>query len=136
MNNNRTYQLVLTSLFAAIIILMTITPLGYISMGIINATIIHIPVILGTLFCGPKKGGFLGFLFGLTSCIKNTVMPGPSSFVFSPILAMEVAGFTGVLRSLLICFVPRILVGILPVRCRDNSFYWVFADWFYSSLLS
>ena len=114
MNNNKTYQLVLTGLFAAIIVLMTVTPLGYIPMGIINATIIHIRVILGALFCGPKKGAFLGFMCGLTSCIKNTLMPNPSSCVFSPVLAMEMAGFVGVLKSLLICFVPRILVGVLP----------------------
>ena len=73
MRNNKTAELVLTALFAAIIIIMAFTPLGYIPLVVINATIIHIPVILGSLFCGPKKGGFLGFIFGLTSFIKNTV---------------------------------------------------------------
>ena len=86
MRNNKTAELVLTALFAAIIIIMAFTPLGYIPLVVINATIIHIPVILGSLFCGPKKGGFLGFIFGLTSFFK----------------------------SAFICFVPRILVGILP----------------------
>lgn len=61
MRNNKTAELVLTALFAAIIIIMAFTPLGYIPLVVINATIIHIPVILGSLFCGPKKGGFLGF---------------------------------------------------------------------------
>ena len=74
MRNTKTAELVLTALFAAIIIIMAFTPLGYIPLVVINATIIHIPVILGALFCGPKKGGFLGFVFGLTSFIKNTVM--------------------------------------------------------------
>ncbi len=88
MRNNKTAELVLTALFAAIIIIMAFTPLGYIPLVVINATIIHIPVILGALFCGPKKGGFLGFIFGLTSFIKNTVMPTSlSAFVFSPVLA-------------------------------------------------
>ena len=63
MRNNKTAELVLTALFAAIIIIMAFTPLGYIPLVVINATIIHIPVILGALFCGPKKGGFLGFLW-------------------------------------------------------------------------
>jgi uncharacterized membrane protein len=82
---------------------------------VINATIIHIPVILGSLFCGPKKGGFLGFLFGLTSFIKNTVMPSSlSAFVFSPVLAAGVVGTSGIFRSAFICFVPRILVGVVP----------------------
>lgn len=89
MRNNKIAELVLTALFAAIIIIMAFTPLGYIPLVVINATIIHIPVILGSLFCGPKKGGFLGFIFGLTSFIKNTVMPTSlSAFVFSPVLAV------------------------------------------------
>ena len=69
MRNNKTAELVLTALFAAIIIIMAFTPLGYIPLVEINATIIHIPVILGALICGPKKVGFLGFIYGLTSFI-------------------------------------------------------------------
>lgn len=115
MRNNKTFQLVITSLFAAIIILMAFTPLGYIPLVVINATIIHIPVILGALFCGPKKGAVLGFIFGFTSFIKNTVMPTSlSAFVFSPVLAGSMLGASGVFKSLFICFVPRILVGVLP----------------------
>lgn len=54
MRNSKTNELVLTGLFTAIIIIMAFTPLGYIPLVVINATIIHIPVILGSLFCGPK----------------------------------------------------------------------------------
>ena len=100
MRNNKTAELVLTALFAAIIIIMAFTPLGYIPLVVINATIIHIPVILGALFCGPKKGGFLGFIFGLTSFIKNTVMPTSlSAFVFSPVLAASMVGTSGIVKS-------------------------------------
>lgn len=108
-------ELVLTGLFAAIIIIMAFTPLGYIPLGVINATIIQIPVIIGALFCGPKRGAFLGFLFGFTSFLKNTIMPASlSAFVFSPILAASQFGLKGVAYSTFICFVPRIMVGILP----------------------
>ena len=114
-NKKALTELVLTGLFAAIIIIMAFTPLGYIPLGFINATIIQIPVILGALFCGPKKGAFLGFLFGFTSFLKNTIMPSTvSAFVFSPILAANLFGAKGALFSTFICFVPRILVGILP----------------------
>lgn len=110
-----TKALVLNSLFASIIIIMAFTPLGYIPLGVINATIIQIPVIIGSLFCGPKQGAFLGFLFGFTSFLKNTIMPSTlSAFVFSPILAAGMFGAKGVLYSTFICFVPRILVGVLP----------------------
>ena len=115
MKNEKTYELVLTALFTAIIIIMAFTPLGYIPLVVINATIIHIPVILGALFLGPKKGAFLGFVFGLTSFINNTFKAvTPSAFVFSPILAANVVGVSGIFKSLYICFVPRILVGIVP----------------------
>ena len=116
MQNKKEIQgLVLTALFSAIIIIMAFTPLGYIPLGVINATIIQIPVIIGSLFCGPKQGVFLGFLFGFTSFLKNTIMPSTlSAFVFSPVLAAGMFGVKGVLFSTFICFVPRILVGVLP----------------------
>ena len=101
--------------FTAIIIIMAFTPLGYIPLVVINATIIHIPVILGSLFCGPKKGAFLGFVFGFTSCLKATIVGGTlSSFVFSPVLAASLVGTSGIFKSLFIAFVPRILVGVIP----------------------
>ena len=115
MKNEKTYELVLTALFTAIIVIMAFTPLGYIPLVVINATIIHIPVILGALFLGPKKGAFLGFVFGLTSFINNTFKAATASaFVFSPVLAYNVVGASGIFKSLYICFVPRILVGIVP----------------------
>ncbi len=115
MRRENTIELALTGLLMAIIILMAFTPLGYIPLVVINATIIHIPVIIGSLFCGPKKGAFLGFVFGMTSFIKNTVMPSSlSAFVFSPVLAASTIGVSGIFKSAFICFVPRILVGVVP----------------------
>ena len=114
-NRKQLMELVLTGLFAAIIIIMAFTPLGYIPLGVINATIIQIPVIIGALFCGPKKGALLGFLFGFTSFLKNTIMPATmSAFVFSPVLAAGMFGVKGAVFSTFICFVPRILVGLVP----------------------
>ena len=69
MKNEKTYELVLTALFTAIIVIMAFTPLGYIPLVVINATIIHIPVILGALFLGPKKGAFLGFVFAAPGAV-------------------------------------------------------------------
>ena len=116
MNNKKAIkEMVLTALFSAIVILMAFTPLGYVPLGVINATIIQIPVIVGALFCGPMHGAFLGFLFGFTSFLKNTITPATlSAFVFSPVLAANMFGIKGVLFSTFICFVPRILVGIIP----------------------
>ncbi|MBQ3786325.1 MAG: ECF transporter S component [Lachnospiraceae bacterium] len=110
-----TFELALTALFTAIIIIMAYTPLGYIPLVVINATVIHIPVILGALFLGPKKGAFLGFVFGFTSFLKNTLTPATASaFVFSPVIAYQQIGVSGIFKSAFICFVPRILVGVVP----------------------
>ena len=112
-NNNKTLGLVQLALFSAIIIVMSFVPfLGYIPLGFMNATIIHIPVIIGSVILGYKKGAFLGFLFGLSSLIGNTTRPNLTSFVFTPFYA--VGDSSGNFLSLIICFVPRILVGIVP----------------------
>lgn len=120
--NSKTYELVLTGLFVAIIVVMALTPLGYIPLVVINATTIHIPVILGSLFLGPKKGGFLGGVFGLTSFLKSTLAPSSlSAFVFSPVIAVgtlhpvgALATIAVIFKSLFIAFVPRILIGVVP----------------------
>lgn len=100
------------SLFTAIIIIMAMVPgLGYIPLGVIRATIIHVPVIIGALVLGQKKGAILGGIFGLTSLINNTFAPTVTSFVFSPFYTM--GEIHGGVKSLIICFVPRILIGIV-----------------------
>ncbi len=111
--NKKTYQMVLTALFAAIIILMAFIPfLGYINLVVIKATLIHVPVIIGSVLLGPKRGGFLGFVFGCTSLVNNTINPSLLSFAFSPFYSVGDVG--GNFFSLVICFIPRILVGVVP----------------------
>lgn len=113
--NEKTLGLVQVALFTAIIFVLAMVPgLGYIPIGIVRATTIHIPVIVGSLVLGPKKGAVLGGMFGLTSLINNTISPTVTSFVFSPVLAMEMGGVKGAVMSLIICFVPRILIGVVP----------------------
>ena len=105
----KTRDMVLTAVIAAIIIMMAFVPyVGYINLVVIKATLIHVPVIIGSVVLGPKKGAFLGFIFGLTSLINNTFNPSLLSFAFSPFYS------GGNLWSIVICFVPRILVGVIP----------------------
>lgn len=101
------------ALFSALILLLAFIPgIGYIPLGVTRATIIHVPVIIGSIILGPKKGAVLGGIFGITSLISNTVTPTVTSFVFTPFF--EGAGLGGNPLSLVICFVPRILVGVVP----------------------
>jgi uncharacterized membrane protein len=100
-------------MFAAIIFVMTFSPIGFIPLGAMNATIIHVPVIIGAIVMGPRIGAFLGFLFGLASLIRATISPNLLSFVFSPLIPIPGTD-RGSLWALLICFGPRILVGVVP----------------------
>ena len=112
-SNAKVLGLVQLAFFSAIIIVMALVPsLGYIPLGVTRATIIHIPVIIGSIMLGPKKGAFLGGLFGLTSLLANTFSPTVTSFVFSPFYSIGDAHGNG--WSLVICFLPRILTGIVP----------------------
>lgn len=113
MQNKKTINLVLLALFASIIFILAFTPIGYIQLGVIKATIIHIPVIIGSILLGPKKGAVLGFFFGLTSLISNTFTPVLMSFAFSPLIPVF-GSDKGNPLALLICFLPRIMVGVIP----------------------
>lgn len=99
-------KLVQLALLTAIIFVLANTPLGYIKLPIIQATTVHIPVIIGAVLLGVKGGAFLGGVFGLTSLINNTMAPTITSFVFSPFVS-------GSAWSIVVCFVPRILVGVV-----------------------
>lgn len=112
-NVTSTKGMVQMAIFSALIIVMAFTPfIGYIPLGFTRATIIHIPVIIGSLMLGPKKGAALGGVFGLTSFINNTMNPTITSFVFTPFYSL--GEFSGGIGSLIICFLPRILVGVVP----------------------
>lgn len=102
-----TRDLVEMALFTAIIVILAFTPLGYIPLGIITPTTVHIPVIIAGVVLGWKKGAFAGFIFGLTSFLRASFLaPAVMSFLFSPFYP------GGNFWSLVICFIPRILIGI------------------------
>ena len=105
--------LVLTALFTALLLVMGFTPLGLIDLPILKATILHVPVIIGSVLLGPKKGAFLGAVFGAISLWKNTMAPSLLSFAFSPLVPLPGENH-GSFWALTICFAPRILVGVAP----------------------
>ena len=111
--SKRIQDMAFLSMFTAVIFLLAFTPLGLIDLPVIKATILHVPVILGSILMGPKKGAFLGAMFGLSSLIKNTMMPSLSAFVFTPLIPVPGSDM-GSPWALFVCFVPRILVGVTP----------------------
>ncbi len=100
------------ALLTALMLVMAFTPLGYIPLPFMNATTMHIPVIIGACLLGPKLGGVLGGLFGLTSVLKATITPNLTSFVFTPFYSFS-PEFHGSWMSLIVAIVPRVLIGIV-----------------------
>lgn len=116
MNKSKTISMVQTAIFIALVLVLAFVPfVGYIKIPVlaIQATTVHIPVIVGSILLGPKAGALLGFTFGLTSLINNTISPSIVSFCFSPFIEVG-DGLGGSPLALIICFIPRILVGVVP----------------------
>lgn len=117
----KTLNYTLFTLFAAIIILLSITPLGFIHLGFIKATIVHIPVIIGSIILGPTAGAGLGLIFGINSIINNTISPSILSFAFSPLVPV-IGTTSGSPFALIIALLHRILVGIVPYYIVESQF--------------
>lgn len=74
---DKNYKIALTGLFSALCVLLSVTPLGYIKLGFINITILHIPVILAAILGGFGPAVVTGLVFGLTSCIHSNMAGTP-----------------------------------------------------------
>lgn len=103
----KTRKLVQLSLLIALEAVMAFTPLGFIMIPPISITILHIPVIIGAILMGPTYGGILGGAFGVLAMIKATFFAAsPADLLFSPFLS------GAPVQSLVMCIVPRILLGV------------------------
>lgn len=110
MRSKKTKNLTLFAFFLAVELILLFTPLGFLRIGPLSATLMHIPVIIASITMGWKYGGALGLVFGLCSVWNATMTPGPTSFCFSPFIT--IGGVSGNFSSLIIAIGPRILIGI------------------------
>jgi len=95
----RTAKLTIISLIVAILIIQTFVPgIGYIPIGPVQATIIHLTVIIGASLFGAQTGLILGASWGVLRMIKAAVMPDLMSIVF---------------LNPLVSVIPRMLVGLI-----------------------
>lgn len=106
-------EFTLTAIFVSVILLFAFTPVGFIHLGVIKATIIHIPVIIGAIVLGPKIGAILGLIFGITSIVTNTIAPSLLSFAFSPVIPV-LGTSQGSFWALFVALVPRVIIGFIP----------------------
>jgi uncharacterized membrane protein len=92
------------ALLIAIVILMALTPIGYIRTPILTLTLITIPVAVGAIILGPTGGAICGLAFGLTSFYTALTAPSAMMAAFMVVNPVYVA---------ILCIVPRILDGWL-----------------------
>lgn len=137
MKNSKIFDMVITAMFVAIILLMSYVPvLGYIQFGLVSATLIHIPVIVFALLYGTKRGGYMGIVFGLSSLLIAFIRPGtPFDFAFQNPLVSVLPRFlfglsiypifmfinklhkSNVASALVTSFLSTFVHGILTITC-------------------
>ncbi len=91
------------AVLTAIIIVMSVTGLGYLQVGMLSIAIVIIPVVIGAVVFGPGAGAYLGLVFGITSfaqCFTKDVF-GMALLGISPI------------KTFLMCVPTRVLAGFL-----------------------
>lgn len=97
-------ELTLLGLLSALLILLSVTPLGYLRIGPLSATLNMIPVGIAAIALGVEGGAITGAVFGLTSfasALTGGSALGAWMVTVSPWLAFCQ------------CFAPRFLMGIL-----------------------
>ncbi len=109
MRNRKTTNMVIFAMLLAVEVVMSFTPLGFLRIGLLSVTMLHIPVIICAMALGKKYGAALGFVMGFCSFYNATFSPTITSFCFTPFFSM--GGVEGSWTSLLIAFLPRIALG-------------------------
>lgn len=97
-------ELTVSGLLAGITIFLGLTGYGFIPLVFMNATILHIPTIIGAIVGGPKVGIVVGFLFGMFSFIQT---------LRAPSLLMQFILQYSVVYDAFICIVPRICIAVV-----------------------
>lgn len=97
-------QLTVSGFLAAITIFLGLTGYGFIPLLFMDATILHIPTIIGAIAAGPRVGALVGFMFGLFSFIQT---------LRAPSLLLQFAVQYNIAYDAIVCIVPRILIGII-----------------------
>lgn len=70
MIKNKTKRLVMTALFAAIVVVLQYLG-SFIHFGVFSISLVLVPIVIGAALCGPLCGAVLGFVFGLVVLISG-----------------------------------------------------------------
>lgn len=95
-------RIAVTVVLAAFLIVMALTPFGYLRIGVISMSLLMIPVAVGASVCGVWTAVLLGLLFGVTSFAGGFGIDSFCTFICS----------LSVFRALILCLLPRVLAGL------------------------
>ncbi|MDO4594159.1 MAG: ECF transporter S component [Tissierellia bacterium] len=111
MNNKKVFStrsIASMGIFSAIVLMLSLTPLGFIPIGGIVATTLHIPVIIAAIYYGPAIGSMVGLVFGVFSLLRAATAPTVLSFIsLNPLCSV----------------LPRVLIGFI-----SGSLYKILKD--------
>lgn len=101
MQRTKSYKIAIRAVLIALIMIQSMTPfLGFIPLGFMDLTIIHITVIVAAIALGPGDGALIGLIWGIGTVIRAYT---------SPTSVLDTMVFTNPVVSI----IPRILVGYL-----------------------
>lgn len=115
--NKNLFQMTMMSMIVALLIIQTFIPIfGYIPLGPIDVTIVHITVILTAVLFGPKIGLTVGTIWGSLSLLRAFMQPTPFNIVFlNPLVS--------VLPRLIVGWVSAVLFLLLKDRLSKRLSY-------------
>ncbi|MBU3101421.1 MULTISPECIES: ECF transporter S component [Clostridium] len=103
----KTSELTTIGMLSAVCVVLGLTGYGFIPLPGAKATIMHIPVIIGSIIGGPIVGMTIGLIFGVFSIIQNITAPNILSFAFiNPLVSV----------------LPRVLIGLTSYYVYKLSF--------------
>lgn len=103
---NRSRSTTLLGLLTAILMVMSMTPLGYLKFGLLAISFNMIPVAVGAAALGPVGGAVLGAVFGMTSFMQCLGIGGISDM---GVILLDINPLFAFLQR----FVPRVMTGFL-----------------------
>ena len=103
MKKETTLKLCEFALLVALEVVMSLTPLGFLDLGFLSASLLTIPVAVGAILLGTAASTLLGLTFGVISFIKG----------FSSAAPMTVAMYAmSIPASFVVAVVGRVLMGL------------------------
>ena len=103
---NRSRSTTLLGLLTAILMVLSMTPLGYLNIGPLAISFNMIPVAVGAAALGPMGGAVLGAVFGMTSFLQCLGIGGSSAM---GVILFHINPFLAFVQR----FVPRLVTGFL-----------------------